>query len=96
MHESNHYACQETDLLLFNHKINKIQISAFHRFMTKPCKMVQKANAFLRVSSMFAENVTKILHEEYDILSLYENDIDAIYSRIQYKQNHEVQMREAL
>ena len=24
MHESNHYACQETDLLLFNHMINKI------------------------------------------------------------------------
>ena len=95
-HESNHYACQETNLLLFNHLINKQQISAFHRLLTRPCKMVHKASVFLKVSSVFAENIMKVLHEEYDILSLFDNDIEAIYSRIYYKQNHEMQMRVTL
>ena len=94
MHESNHFACQEASLLLFNHLVNKIQISALYRFMKTPCNIVHKSNVFLNVSSVFLENVRKILSDEYDILSFYENDIDAIFSRIQYKQNHELQMRE--
>ena len=95
MHESNHFACQETNLLLFNHLINKLKIGAFYRFMLKPCQMIQKAGIFLRFFSVMAMSVVKILYEEYDIPSLYDNDIDAIFSRIQYKQNHEAQMREA-
>ena len=94
MRESNHFACQETKLLLFNHLMNKIKISAFYRFMMKPCLMVEKANIFLRISSVMAENVRKILYEEYDIPSLFDNDIDAVFSRIQYEQNHELQLRE--
>ena len=35
-----------------------------------------------------------MLYEEYDIDSFYDNDIAAIFSRIEYKQNHESQMRE--
>ena len=93
-HESNHFACQETNLLLFGHLMNKVKISAFHRFITRPCRIVQKAWAFLMVSSVLAESVREILYKEYDVLSLYDNDINAIYSRIQYKQNHEAQMRE--
>ena len=94
MHESNHFACQEGYLLLFNHYINRLQIGTFHRFISKPCKIVQKASVFLRFFSMFAENVMKILNVEYDIHILFENDIDAVFSRIQYKQNREQQMRE--
>ena len=94
MHESNHFACQETNLLLFNHLMNKLKIGAFYRFMMKPCRMIQKAGNFLRLSSVMAESVMKILYEEYDIPSLYDNDINAVFARIQYKQNHEVQMRE--
>ena len=95
MHESNHFACQETNLLMFGHLMNKLKISAYNRFLTRPCKIVQKADAFLRVSSVLAESVREILRKEYDVLSFYDNDINAIYSRIQYKQNHETQMREA-
>ena len=62
--------------------------------MKTPCNIVRKLNAFLKVSSVFSENVRKMLHDQYDIPSVYENDIEAIFSRIQYKQNHELQMRE--
>ena len=93
-HESNHFACQETNLLLFGHLLNKLKISAFHRFIMKPCKFVHKAGPFLRVSSVMANNVREILYKEYDVDSFYDNDINAILSRIYYKQNHEKQMRE--
>ena len=93
IHESNHFACQETKLFLFNHLMNKIKIGAFYRIMMKPCKIISKASVFLKISSVLAENVRKILFEEYDISSFYDNDIDAIFSRIQFKQNHENQMR---
>ena len=95
MRESNHFACQETNLLMFNHLMNKLRISAFYRFMMKPCYMVKKASTFLRVSSVMAESVRRILCEDYDITSLFDNDIDAVFSRIQYMQNHEMQMRES-
>ena len=94
MHESNHFACQEAMLLLFNHFINKLQISAFHRFISKPCEIVKKASVFFKFFSVFAETIAEILHVEYDFHLLFENDIDAVHSRIQYKQNHEMQMRE--
>ena len=94
MHESNHFACQEARLLSFNHLINKIQINALHRFINKPCKIVHKLKVFLRISSVFSENIGKMLYDEYDVLSFYDNDIDAIFSRIYFKQNHELQMRE--
>ena len=93
-HESNHFACQEASLLLFGHLMNKRKIGAFHRFMSNPCPFVHKARIFLNVSSVLAENVREILNTEYDIDSLYDNDINAIFSRIHFKQNHEQQLRE--
>ena len=37
--------------------------------------------------------VVAILKDTYDVQSLFDNDIDAILSRIQFVQNHEQQMR---
>ena len=62
--------------------------------MLKPCELIGKASTYLRLSSIMAKSVMKILYDEYDIPLLYDNDIDAIFARIQYKQNHETQMRE--
>ena len=81
-HESNHFACQETNLLLFGHLINKLKISALHRYIMKPCRFIYKAMPFMRVSSVMADEVREILYKEYDVLSFYDNDINAIFSRI--------------
>ena len=94
-HESNHFACQEANLLLFGHMLNKLKISAFYRFMTKSCTFVHKTGIFLKVSSVLAESVREILHKEYDVISLFDNDVNAIFSRIHFTQNNETQMRES-
>ena len=92
-HESNHYACQESNLFTFPHFINKMKINAAYRFISKPCDFIRKIRHFLKVSSIMISEVLDILKEKYDIDSLFDNDIDAIVSRIIYVQNHEKQMR---
>ena len=47
----------------------------------------------MKLSSFLVNDVRNILDLTYDIYSMFENDIDAILSRIQYIQNHEKQMR---
>ena len=49
----------------------------------------------MNVSSALMREVHLILEQDYDIDSLLDNDIEAINSRILFKQNHEKQMREA-
>ena len=92
-HESNHYVCQETRLLTLEHSLNKIKISAALRLMKSPCDFMAKIHNYMCVSSVFYCDVYNILHYKYDLDSLCDNDIDAIMARIQFIQNHEVQMR---
>ena len=47
------------------------------------------------LSSVMICDVNCILKRNYGIDALFNNDIDAIMSRIQYVQNHEDQMRVA-
>ena len=92
-HESNHYACQESNLFTFTHFMNLMKINAAIRFISKPCNFIEKLIHFMKVSSVMINEVLHILKETYDIDSLYDNDFDAIVSRITYVQNHEQQMR---
>ena len=41
-HESNHYACQESNLFTFRHLINKMKITAAVRFIQTPCNFIRK------------------------------------------------------
>ena len=92
-HESNHYACQQSNLLTFSHFINKIKISAALRFLLRPCAFIEKMRHFIYISSVMINEVLDVLKEVYDVHSLLDNDFDAILSRIQFIQNHEHQMR---
>ena len=93
-HESNHFACQEAQLFTFNHLLNKIKIMAAQRLILKPCDFLRKIMQYMKVSSALMREVHLILEQAYDIDSLLDNDIEAINSRILFKQNHERQMRE--
>ena len=95
-HESNHYACQESNLLTFEHLINKIKILAAFRFFCSPCDFIKKAINFLYISSMFLKQIFIISKNKYDIDMLFENDIDAVMSRILFVQQRESQMRTAI
>ena len=92
-HESNHYACQEAELLTFKHLLNKIRIITAIRLFSSPCNYFRKILYFLNVSSVFLNEIKTIALTEYDIESLFENDRDAIMSRIVYVQNREETLR---
>ena len=92
-HESNHFACQEAQLLTFQHLINKIKIMTTLRLFSQPCLFVRKILDYLYIKSYLLKNVMYILKTEYDIDSLLDNDKEAIFARICYVQNHERQMR---
>ena len=67
---------------------------AAQRLILKPCDFLRKIMQYMKVSSALMREVHLILEEAYDIDSLLDNDIEAINSRILFKQNHERQMRE--
>ena len=93
-HESNHYACQESNLLTFEHFLNKNRITAVLRMLTKPCAFIEKSIYFFIISSVFYNETAAICKKKYDIEDLFENDREAIFSRILFVQNHETPMRE--
>ena len=92
-HESNHYACQEAQLLTFQHFVNKCKISTAYRLFSRPCAYILQVYDFLSVSSVFLKHVNDLLLNVYEIDSLLDNDKDAIFARICFIQNNEEQMR---
>ena len=94
-HESNHYACQEGEILTFQHLMNKCTIMSAIRFLTKPCDFILKVKEFFITSSVILSQACEILKTIYNVDSIFENDRDAIMSRICFVQRNEKQMREA-
>ena len=92
-HESNNFACQEAQLLTFQHFINKIKIMSTLRLFSQPCHFIRKILDYLYIKSCLLKDVINILKVEYDIDSLLDNDREAMFARICYVQNHENQMR---
>ena len=92
-HESNHFACQEANLLTFEHLINKIKIMNVRRVLINPCEFLRRVEPFLSVSSVIYKEAYNLLALKYDIDSLIQNDKAAIMARIGFVQNHENQMR---
>ena len=93
MHESNHFACQEAGVMTFNHLLNKLKIFAARRFILKPCDFIRNLLRFMNISSVMISDVRHILKSIYDIDSVFEDDSDALISRILFVQRHEEQMR---
>ena len=92
-HESNHFACQEAQLLTFENLINKMKIFYVLRMTDGSCNFINRVTGFLSVYSVLYKETYEVLENKYDIVSLIDNDKDAIMSRIWFVQNHEPQMR---
>ena len=93
-HESNHYACQEAQLLTFQHYVNKCTIMSAIRFVMRPCNFISNVLDFFTTSSVIIKQAYDILKTVYEIDTLVENDKDAVMSRIYFVQSNEKQMRE--
>lgn len=92
-HESNHFACQEAQLLTFKHLLNKMKVMTVFRLFQSPCNYIAKNLPFLRISSVFCTEIRDLFHKEYGIEDVLDNDRDAVNARIVYVQNHEETMR---
>ena len=92
-HESNHYACQEAGLYMFEHLVNKIKISFASRVLSRPCSFIAKTLDYYKISSVMIGEVYEILQSKYQIESITDNDFEAIIARISFVQNHERQTR---
>ncbi len=80
---SNHDACEEADLIL-KHLLNiKLVSFAFNLMNTEsPCILPYKS--YLIYASLFVKRITNLFMTEYNVRSSYDNDFDAIKSRIIY------------
>ena len=92
-HESNHYACQQAQLLIFKHLLNKLKIMFLFRLYFSPCIFIEKIMKHISVSSVLFNEVDRFSSEFYQIYDLLDNDRQAVVSRVLYVQNHESQMR---
>ena len=92
-HESNHYACEQAQLLIFDHYLNKLKMQFTYRLYLSPCLFLEKIMKYMYTSSILFEEVNKVFSDLYGIDDLFDNDKQAVLSRIIYVQNHESQMR---
>ena len=66
-HESNHFACQEAQLLTFENLINKMQIFSVLRMIVGSCNFINKVSGFLSVCSVLYKETYEVLEKKYDI-----------------------------
>ena len=92
-HESNHYSCQEAQLLTFENLVNKTKLMTAFRVFKFPCTFIEKISSYLYISSSFLRHAFYISKTKYNIDSLLENDKHAVLSRIIFTQQREKQMR---
>ena len=79
--------------MTFNHLLNKMKICTVRRFLLKPCDFIKNLLDFMLLSSVMVKEVSDLLKTVYDIDSVFDNDEDAIISRILFVQRNEEQMR---
>ena len=92
-HESNHYACQEARMLMFDHFVFSLKVNFLLRLYRYPCEFIRKNLHFLLISSVFFNEINALASLKYNIDNLFDNDKDAIFARICYVQNHETPLR---
>ena len=88
MRHSNHDVCDSLNMLTFDHYINWLMIRLAFRAMKFDNALLLNLKSFFLEKSVFIDNVRKI-GRDYDIGDIFQNDIDAIKSRLFYVQRNE-------
>ena len=86
-------ACGMASVMTFKQFINWQKISFMYRILSRPCKFLDKCFNYFYHNSILFDDIRSILWNNYNILDLLNNDVDAIKSRIYFIQNHEPTLR---
>jgi hypothetical protein len=86
---SNHDICDQTGLLLFKHLLNFRMVSYLFQIRNSKSECLTPYIHHLTHYSSMAVNVKNIFANLYGISDIFDNDIEAIYSRINFVQQRE-------
>jgi hypothetical protein len=87
---NNHDTCEEARINTFKHFVNKkIICHATNLFKSKSPCFIPLKNYFIQ-SSIFRNDIIKLFFEEYQIDNVFNNDIDAVLSRIDFVEAREI------
>ncbi len=89
IHTSNHLICEKTGFFVFKHLINWKMISFFFKLIRTESKCFLPHICHFLSYSELIRNVKEIFFDDYNIINVFENDIDAIRSRIEFVQSRE-------
>jgi hypothetical protein len=87
--ESNHTACELIDCLVFKHFINSKIFSFAFQIVNSKSECIAPHKEYLLNCSELFRDVERIALTEYGIENVFENDLDAIRSRIKFLQDRE-------
>ena len=87
--ESNHVVCEYTGLPNFKHLINWKNISFAFSLMYSESLCVSRHKCFLFHDSELFKAVRRNFQINYEIINVFDNDLDAIKARIGFVQARE-------
>ena len=92
-HVSNHEICNICDILMFKHYVNSKVISFTYKLLKSDNACLLPHKYYFCNCSEVLKNVNEILKGIYGVLTIKDNDLDALKARIMYVQNHEDRLR---
>jgi len=87
--EGNHRVCGLCNLYTFNHLVNRNIIGFSYKLMKSDSPCIYPYKYFIKNYSAINRDTTELAIRVYDLVSLFDNDFEAIESRIKFVQNRE-------
>jgi hypothetical protein len=87
--DSNHDLFNKLNVFLFKHKIFYDKLMYVHKILSEPCKLFKKNMYFYNYLSISVNDVYKTLLNDYSVISILDNDKQALKSRIMFVQCRE-------
>ena len=87
--ESNHFVCNNLNILTFDHFIHKKMINFYFNIIESFSLCFAPFLHYFIKNSFMHRKIKKLCHDKYGINDIYNNDVDAIFARIARVQKEE-------
>ena len=88
-YSSNHVACEEANLLIFKHFVNYKLLSFCFNLIDSKSACIKPFHSYFYFKSFIVKRVQFLFRTMYDVNNIFNNDIDALRSRISFIQGRE-------